>query len=243
MHPKLIGNPLVAWRDDTTLQVGWGAHSLVIDAAPPGLPRWLRMISGHRSLKALLEAAAACGITEELAQQILGDLEVVGLGAPAPPFAVAIHPCGLLEQPLRMALRDVGIQVQADSDVVVYPQGQVPCLLEAPRQARRLIPVWFAAQAVHVGPVLDHEVGPCPACIDGTWAKVDPAWATLVAQAGHVATWSTDAQPAHAASAIALIAQAESTVGLEVIIDPLAPGPQWRVWTVRPDCGCQAAPE
>ena len=41
MYPKLLGNPVVAWRDETTLQIGWGAHSLVVESAPAGLPQWL----------------------------------------------------------------------------------------------------------------------------------------------------------------------------------------------------------
>ena len=56
MDPKVIGNPIVAWRDDTTLQIGWGAHALVVERAAPGLPAWIAMLNGGRSVESALAA-------------------------------------------------------------------------------------------------------------------------------------------------------------------------------------------
>lgn len=62
MHPKLIGNPLIAWRDDRTLQVGWGSHGLVVEQASAHLPAWLRLLSGSRSWSRVLDKGAEMGM-------------------------------------------------------------------------------------------------------------------------------------------------------------------------------------
>lgn len=239
MHPKMVGNPLIAWRDDTTLQVGWGSHCVVVEDAPAGLPEWLRLLNGSRDEAELLDAAVAGGIPEPEARGLLSELADAHLITARAPLTVRLHPCGLLTDPLTRALRDVGVNVARDADVVVYAQGQLPTLVASPPAARRLVPLWFAAHAVHVGPVLDRDLGPCPMCIDATWAEADPSWPGLVAQAGTVATWSHPAHVVHAAAVIAMIADAPSTVGLEMIMDTTQPGPRWRVWSVNTQCPCQ----
>lgn len=243
MMPMLIGNPLIAWLDDSTLVVGWGAHMVKVPGAPKGLAQWLPMINGGRSHRALIAAAGTFGIPEAVAAQVLSDLEAAGLLDSAAAPAVALHRTGLLDAPLCRALQDAGVQVCATSDVVVYPLGQVPSLVAAPRSARRLVPVWFTVRAVHVGPVLDDTAGPCPRCIDRHWAAAQPGWSTLVSQAGSVPTWHEPAQLVLAAGAIAHIADAASTVGLEMIFDPVRPGPSWRVWQPHPGCECQQSPQ
>ncbi len=242
MNPKVIGNPVVAWRDDTTLQIGWGAHSLVVDEAQPGLPRWIAMMNGGRSRESLLGLAGSCGVPPEQAQRILRGL--TGAGLLEPPTSgpqVAVAPCGLLEDPLRCALRDAGVAVVAGADVLVFPQGQVPSLLGAPGGVRRLVPVWFSARAVHVGPVLDEAIGPCPRCVDLTWLDSDASWTRIASQASGVPVWQEPAQLTLAAGAIAHIAGADETVGLEMIFDPQRPGPSWRVWQAHARCACQTA--
>lgn len=240
MRPKVIGNPVVAWRDDATLQIGWGAHSLVVDQAPPGLPKWIAMINGGRSRESVLAAAGTCGVPVEQAQWVLAGLVGVGLLEPAAyRRQVALAPCGLLEEPLRLALRNAGVEVVAGADVLVWPQGQVPSLLGAPPGVRRLVPLWFCARAVHVGPVLDEACGPCPRCVDLTWLDADPAWPRIASQATGVPVWQEPAQVALAAGTIAHIATAKDTVGLEMIFDAERPGPSWRVWSAHPRCPCQ----
>jgi hypothetical protein len=68
---------------------------------------------------------------------------------------------------------------------------------------------------------------------------MDPAWTTLVAQATTVPTWSNSAQLVQAAGAIVLIADDPTTVGLEMIYDPMKPGPMWRVWSLNDQCDCR----
>jgi hypothetical protein len=157
MDPKVIGNPVVAWRNDTTLQIGWGAHALVVEEAAPGLPTWIAMLNGGRSVDSVpLPPRTAVRCPSEQARWVLKGLSAAGLLAPrVRRVAVALAPCGLLEDPLRQALRQAGVEVAAGADVLVFPQGQVPSLVGAPVGVRRLVPVWFTARAVHVGPVLD----------------------------------------------------------------------------------------
>lgn len=241
MKPKVIGNPVVAWRDDTSLQVGWGTHSLVVEDATPGLVKWIGMINGGRERDSLLVAAGRCGVPAEQAARVLAGLGAAGLLAPPDqPVRVALAPCGLLEDPLRVALRAAGVEVVEGADVLVYPQGQVPSLLAAPTGIRRLVPLWFAGRAVHVGPVLDDECGPCPRCVDLTWLDADPAWPRIVSQAVGVAVWQEPSQLTLAAGVIAHIADAQQTIGLEMIFDPDRPGPSWRVWQAHPRCVCCA---
>lgn len=240
MNPKLVGNPLIAWREDSVLQIGWGTHSVLIDSAPEALPAWLRLGNGSRSRVSLLEAADRLGIARTLADSTLDRLISVGLVETHDQHgAVAVQARGLLEEPLSQALRRAGLAVEPDADVVVFAQGQLPSLVNAPQRVRRLIPLWFEARAVHVGPVLDKTCGPCSACIDRTWEQLDSAWTTLVAQAATVPTWHDPAQLVQAAGAIALIADDPTTVGLEMIFDPAKPGPMWRVWSVHDQCRCR----
>jgi hypothetical protein len=230
---------LVAWRDEAVLQIGWGLHAVSLEDAPAAVPGWLRAIDGRRSRRSLIEAAVRAGIPRAQAASALDRLMRAGLiGLVEPRLTVRIHPCGLLEEPLAKALEAAGATIDPGADVVVFPQGQLPTLLGAPDAVRRLIPVWFEARAVHVGPVLDNSRGPCPRCIDRAWSQMDPAWTTLVAQATTVATWTDGAQVIQAAGAIVLIADDEATVGLEMIYDPLKPGPMWRVWSVNDQCDC-----
>lgn len=239
----LTGNPVLAWRDDTTLQIGWGVHSLVVEDAPPGLPRWLRMAADGRSRDSLLAAARSEGIPQALASALLIDLARVGLGDQPPPLRAAVHRCGLLLEPLCTALRAAGVEIEPAADVLVFVQGQVPSLLAAPQGVRRLVPLWFPARAVHVGPVLDSDRGPCPLCIERAWADCDPDWVGVAAQASSVSTWVDPAQVTLAAGLVAHIAAAPATVGLEMIMDPCDPGPSWRVWRAHPECGCQQTRE
>lgn len=242
MKPKVIGNPLVAWRADDVLQIGWGRHAVVVEGAPADVPRWLALVNGARALDRLLVAAEAHGIPSDAASGLLDQLEQVGLlQYSRSPSRVRLEPCGAIHEPLERALTEAGLTVDPQADVVVYVQGQLPSLLGAPPVRRRLVPVWFCATSVHVGPVLDEAAGPCPGCIDRGWARADPSWADLVAQAATVGTWHTPAQLTQAAAGIALIADAEATVGLEMIFDPAQAGPAWRVWTVDPGCACQIA--
>lgn len=240
MKPKVIGNPLLAWRDDTTLQIGWGAHALVVERAAPGLPKWIAMINGGRKLESVVAVGGTCGVPADQAQRVLEGLAHAGLlESHAPALRVTLPPCGLLEDPLRAALRDAGVEVVAGADVLVFPQGQVPSLLGAPLGVRRLVPLWFSARAVHVGPVLDETRGPCPRCVDLTWLDSDPAWPRIASQATGVPVWQEPAQITLAAGVIAHIADAEDTVGLEMIFDPDRPGPAWRVWEAHARCTCQ----
>lgn len=239
----LTGNPLLAWRDDTTLQIGWGVHSLIVEQAPPGLPRWLRMAASGRPRASLLAAARGEGVPESLAARLLVDLGLAGLGDPPPALHVAVHRCGLLHEPLCGALRAAGVGIEPAADVIVFVQGQLPSLLAAPAQARRLVPLWFPARAVHVGPVLDADRGPCPWCVERAWMDADPDWQAVVAQATSVPAWPGPAQLALAAGLVSHLAAAPSTVGLEMILDPDHPGPSWRVWHAHPDCRCQSTRE
>jgi hypothetical protein len=240
MNPKLVGNPLVAWREDTVLQIGWGLHAVSLEDAPAAFPGWLRTIDGRSSRRCLIEAAGRAGIPRALAASTLDRLKSAGLvELEDPRVTVRIHPCGLLEEPLATALEAAGATIDPEAEIVVFPQGQLPTLLGAPDPVRRLVPVWFEARAVHVGPVLDNTRGPCSRCIDRTWSQMDPAWTTLVAQATTVPTWSNSAQLVQAAGAIVLIADDPTTVGLEMIYDPMKPGPMWRVWSVNDQCDCR----
>jgi hypothetical protein len=239
MHPKLIGNPLVAWRDDRTLQVGWGSHGLVVEEASAHLPAWLRLLSGSRSLPRVLDRGVAMGMAREDLEELLGALTDVGLlECGAAPATVAVWGEGLAAHRLSEVLRSAGVQVQDRADAVVLPLGQLPTFFPEPPKARRLIPVWFEATAAHVGPVLDDDRGPCPRCIDREWAARDGKWPFLVSQASTVATWHDGVQVLQAAAGIALVASAPQTVGLEMIFDRGHPGPVWRVWKARDDCGC-----
>lgn len=239
----LTGNPVLAWRDDTTLQIGWGVHSLTVEDAPPGLPRWLGMTAGGLSRASLLAAARSEGIPEPLAARLLVEIERAGLGQPPQAPRVAVHRCGLLLEPLCSALRSAGVQVEPTSDVLVFVQGQVPSLLGAPQGAQRLVPLWFPARAVHVGPVLDADRGPCPWCVEHAWTDADPDWQAMVSQASSVPAGAEPAQLALAAGLVSHLAAAPSTVGLEMIMDPEHPGPSWRVWRAHPRCQCQATRE
>jgi hypothetical protein len=243
MDPKIVGNPLVAWRDDSVLQVGWGSHSVIVDPAPRGLPSWLGLMNGKRSRASLLEAAERLDILVDQAVGVLDRLLAAGiLTEQQAPGRVRLHACGLLAAPLSELLTWSGMHVDDASDVVVFGQGQVPSMLGAPALYRRLIPIWFETRAVHVGPVLDAARGPCPQCIDRTWAATDPGWGTVVAQAASVPTWSEPAQLVQAAAAISMVAEDPRTVGLEMIFDPTAPGPMWRVWTANAGCHCVVVP-
>lgn len=239
MHPKLLGNPLVAWRDDRTVQIGWGDQGVVVESAPPRLPQWLTLLSGQTPRATLLAAGREYGLEQGEADHLLVQLQRVGLLAGAAGVAVTIAATGMIVDPLADALRAAGVSVLGQADVVVFPQGQLPTLAAAPGFVRRLIPVWFSGPAVHVGPVLDSASGPCPRCIDLTWADHDPIWPRLVAQAATLGLWGTPAQVAHAATAVAAVARSPRTVGLEMIIDESNPGPCWRVWSVHPGCDCQ----
>jgi len=236
MNPKLIGNPLIAWREDRTLQIGWGEHAVVVQSAPDGLPNWVRSITGMRSRASLMSHAERMGVPQADAGRLLRQLQQVGLVAGEEQLRVAVAGQGLHE-PLTAALRQAGVAVVPKGQVVVFPQGQVPSLTAAP-VAERLIPVWFSGSAVHVGPILDQDRGPCPRCVDLTWVDRDPYWPRLVAQAITVGTWGQPAQMVQAAAAIALLGPSPSTVGLEMILDAGNPGPCWRVWTPHARCAC-----
>lgn len=239
MHPKLIGNPLIAWRDDRTLQVGWGSHGLVVEQASAQLPAWLRLLSGSRSLPRVLDKGMAMGMDREDLEKLLEALAGVGLLEPGAARAtVAVWGDGLAARQLSEVLRNAGVQLQDRADAVVLPLGQLPTFFPEPPAARRLIPVWFEATAAHVGPVLDDDRGPCPRCIDREWVARDPKWPSLVSQASTVANWHDGVQVLQAAAGIALVASAPQTVGLEMIFDRDNPGPVWRVWRARDDCGC-----
>ncbi len=243
MKPKVIGNPLMAWRADDVLQIGWGRHAVVIEGAPPDLPKWLALVNGGRALERLLVAAEAHGIASSEATGLLDQLEAVGLVQYTRAVCrVALHPCGVVHEPLERALTQAGLTVDPQAEVVVFVQGQLPSLINAPPLLKRLVPVWFSATAVHIGPVLDASAGPCPGCIDRGWARADEAWADLVAQAATVATWHTPAQLVQAAAGVALIAHDPRTIGLEMIFDPTQAGPVWRVWSVESGCVCQIQP-
>lgn len=237
MRPKLIGNPLVAWRDDHTLQIGWGEHGVVVESAPPKLPEWLARLSGDKPTAELLHGAEELGVGRAEASQLLRQMHDVGLLERASPVSVSIAGNGVIRDPLGRALRDAGLRVDSASDVVVFPQGQLPCLTGAPA-SRRLIPVWFGGHAVHVGPVVDRDAGPCRTCVDLTWVDYDPLWPRLVAQSTSLGLWGSSAQILQAAAAIVTLCRSPSTIGLEMIIDESKPGPCWRVWSVHPRCDC-----
>ena len=240
MKPKLIGNPLVAWRDETTLQIGWGAHAVVVQDAPDELPGWLRGFDGQQPLAALMSDAQARGISVQEARLLMRALREAGLLVQDDRLRVSIHSSGLVHEPLAQALRSAGVKVTSGSDVVVLPLGQMPSLLDAPA-ARRLIPVWFAGPAVHVGPVLDDQAGPCPRCVDLAARDVDPRWPHLTAQASSIGLWGHPSQLVQAAAAITLMCGSQNAIGLEMILDPGTAGPCWRVWSVHASCACQQA--
>lgn len=240
MKPKLIGNPLVAWRDESTLQIGWGVHAVVVQQAPDSLPDWLRCLDGEQSEAQLVAQARAWGIDPAEAQGLLSALCEAGLVEQRGALRLSIQTSGLVHEPLAVALRAAGVKVVPGCDVVVLPLGQIPALTNAPH-ARRVIPVWFSGEAVHVGPVLDEAAGPCPGCIDLGTRDIDPRWPHLVAQAGSVGLWGHPSQLVQAAAAITLVAQSQRAIGLETILDPGTAGPCWRVWSVHPQCRCQQA--
>jgi hypothetical protein len=238
MHLALLADPLLAWRDDRTLQIGWGTHSVVVADAPAALPTWVRSLRADLPAGQALARAAEFGVPPEVASRVLADLREAGLLAGPQRVRVAVASRALVGQALTEALTAAGVEVARTADVVVYPQGQVPSLVAAPT-AGRLLPVWFAAQAVHVGPVIDDTRGPCPRCVDLTWSQADPVWPRLVAQAGTVGSWCRPSQITQAAALIALLAPAPQAVGLEMIADPAHPGPRWRVWSPHPECACR----
>lgn len=238
MQPALLGDPLLAWRDDSTLQIGWGAHCVIVENAPPDLPKWLAELRGDVPQEQAVKRARKFGLTRKRAVRVLQDLRLAGLVGAGPRVRVTVAARSLPGEALREALTVAGVEIVQGSDVVVFPQGQVPSLVAAP-PARRLLPVWFGARAVHVGPVIDDVRGPCPRCVDLHWTDADPLWPTVVAQAGSVGCWSHPAQMVQAAGLIAMLARAREAVGLEMIVDPAHPGPRWRVWQPHPKCRCQ----
>lgn len=240
MQHALLGDPLLAWRDDSTLQIGWGGHCVVVESAPPELPKWLGLLHGEAAQDDVIRKARKFGLTRKRALKVLQDLRAAGLIGGNPQVRVRVESRSLVGEALREALGVAGVELVASADVVVFPQGQVPSLVAAPA-ARRLLPVWFGPRAVHVGPVIDDVRGPCPQCVDRRWADADPLWSHLVAQANSVGSWSHPAQMVQAAGLIAMLAPARDAVGLEMIVDPARPGPRWRVWEPHPDCACQGA--
>lgn len=238
MHPTLLGDPLLAWRDDSTLQIGWGTHCVVVEAAPPGLPTWLRGLRGDVAAPESVARAAEHGLDEARAREVLELLRQAGLLAAPSRIRVAVASRALVAEGLKEALTAAGVEVSRTADIVVFPQGQVPSLVEAP-QARRLVPLWFGARSVHVGPVIDDTAGPCPRCVDLAWIDADPLWPRLVAQAGSLSGTVHPAQLVQAAGLIALLGPAPESIGLEMIVDPVHPGPRWRVWSPHPRCACR----
>ncbi len=225
MNPKVIGNPLVAWRDDSVLQIGWGTHAVTVAGAPRAMSAWLALVNGERSRASLMQAAGRLDIPGDQAEALLDRLLRAGIASEhRSRTRVRIHPCGLLVGALSEAMVSAGVDVDDASDVVVFPQGQVPSLLGAPTRFRRLIPVWFETRAVHVGPVLDVMRGPCPQCIDRTWAATDPRWSAVVAQAVSVPTWSEPVQLVQAAAAVALIAEDPRHSGVGDDLRPVRAG-------------------
>lgn len=235
MNPKLLGNPLVAWRDDRTLQIGWGRHGLVVKDAPACLPDWLMAVDGTSTPAQLSEVAVRLGLPADEAQALLCQLGKAGLLESNFPLAVTIAGPSYVRDPLSVALRQAGVDVRRGASTVVFPQGQLPSLVAAPAAAR-LIPVWFTAGAVHVGPVIDAGAGPCPRCVDLGWTDHDGCWPQLLAQSTSVGLWARPAQIVQAAGAIALMGPASDAVGLEMILDESNAGPGWRVWTVHERC-------
>ena len=124
MNPKLIGNPLVAWREQTVLQIGWGLHAVSLEGAHDAVPGWLRLIDGRSSRRSLIEAAGRVGIPRAQAAELLDRLIRAGLVESCEtPLTVRIHPCGLLEEPLANALEAAGARIDPDAEVVVFAQG------------------------------------------------------------------------------------------------------------------------
>lgn len=238
MDPALLGDPLLAWRDESTLQIGWGSHSVVVQDASRNLPLWLQSLAGDATTEQVLRRAKKHGVKRREAQRLLAELRQAGLLGTGPVVRVTVASRALVGEALREALRNTGVEIVHNAGVVVFPQGQVPTLVAAP-SARRLLPVWFGGRAVHVGPVIDDLRGPCASCIDLHCADADPAWPQLVAQAGTVGTWTHPAQMVQAAGLIAMLATARDVVGLEMIVDPQHPGPRWRTWTPHPKCACR----
>lgn len=241
MRPKIAGSPLVAWRDDTTLQLGWGEASLTIEDAPHRLPDWLALLTGTRTNDSLLRTAAAWGIGREQAQRLLLDMGEAGLLEVGPRAAVSVSGSGALCEPLTQALSRAGLTVLAQADIEVFVQGQLPSLVGAGMGASRMVPLWFGPKAVHIGPVLDQRFSPCPECVDRHWQAGDPQWPALVAQAASAPNYSDPGQLILAAAGVALVVAMDTTVGLEMILDPSHPGPRWRVWGPHPQCRCQRA--
>lgn len=235
--PALIGDPLLAWREDATLQIGCGTHSVLVNSAAADLPAWVRGLRGDAPLDQVVARAQRFGVTPEDALQLLQQLHDAGLVGPRRTLRVHVAARSLAGEALREALTAAGVELVRGADTVVFPLGQLPSLVAAPT-ARRLIPVWFAAGAVHVGPVIDDARGPCPQCVDLHYCEADPLWPRLVAQAGSVGSWSQPAQMVQAAGLIALLAAGDA-VGLEMIMDPAHPGPRWRVWQPHPQCPCR----
>lgn len=238
MDPALLGDPLLAWRDESTLQIGWGAHSVIVKDAPRDLPAWLQTLTGEASTEQLLRQAKRHGLKRRQAQRLLTDLRNAGLLGTGPVVRVSVAARSLAGEALREALRGAGVEIVHNANVVVFPQGQLPTLVTAP-SVRRLLPVWFGARAVHVGPVIDDLRGPCTRCVDLHCSDADPAWPDLVAQAGTIGSWTHPAQMVQAAGLIAMLATAREAIGLEMIVDPQHPGPRWRIWTPHPKCACR----
>jgi hypothetical protein len=240
MEPKLIGNPLIAWRDEQCLQVGWDAHGLVVEDAPEQLPAWLRTLRGDRSRDRAVAAGERMGLERADLEELLVKLDQVGLLAGGGAVRLAVRGEGLVVEELAEVLRRAGVEIDPAADTAVLPLGQLPTFFPGVGLARRLIPVWFEAAAVHVGPVIDHDRGPCPTCIDREWAARDERWPRLVAQASAVPTWHDGVQVLQAAAGITLLAGSRTTVGLEMIFDRASPGPAWRVWRAHDTCDCVA---
>lgn len=239
-RPRLRPGTLLAWRDDSTLQIGWGPCAVAVQQAPPRLTAWLRHLDGMRGVDAAVGLADRWGIAADDARTILRHLAAAGLlWQPPVEVAATVVGGGRAAAQLSEALTQMGVRV-GDGGCTVYLQGDVPTTWDAPSTAG-LLPVWFGVDEVRVGPVLVAGAGPCQSCVDGWRQSWDASWPLLAAQSR---SEPSEVEPRLATPAAAFIAALlrrgpDVFAGVEAILQADDPLPKWRVWDAWPDCPCR----
>lgn len=202
MHPVHVHDQLPRLRPlrrpDGSVQIGWGTRSVRLLGLTDAECRWLAALDPQRALGDVVSTAALEGIGPARATDILERLVTGGVLQPVSadsPASVAVVGSGALPALLVDGLRQHEhvrahrvrpggeAETTVDLAVVVTTTPPPPELLHPWLGARvPVLPLWCLPDQASIGPLVRHDQGPCPRCLDHTRASVDPAWPWLCAQ-------------------------------------------------------------
>ncbi|KTR87384.1 hypothetical protein [Leucobacter chromiiresistens] len=191
----------ICWEDPDTLRVGFERPIARLSAPSAGMQRFVGALRRGIDANRLPEEARRVGATTAEARDAIAQLRpalraggpaprasalgavatvICGSGRATPALAQALAATGLCRLPNRDAFEDPG-----DPELVVYVERYWEPLERAQRWLMAGVPhllVRFTDGAVHVGPIVPRDGGPCHTCVSLARVDRDAATAALAAQ-------------------------------------------------------------